>query len=614
MFFGKNKTSLKLIKQHPELLEGCEYHIIENSTNPKKIKIGSGITELFLRSPDGEEYLIEGNLSKIKQYFVPSKTYDNIDGKIFKVLRPVGNLLQNQLLKEVSACQYDEKIQLGHGISEQYFIQKNTDKVIKVYGNSNQIKNLFEEIIPIVPQIKKPIIPQTKVEIIEKVIIKETTPVIGEQGIKGDPGTKGDRGDRGERGERGEPGLQGIKGEKGDIGDIGPQGPKGEKGDIGPRGPQGQKGEKGDQGEIGPVGPMGPQGPRGIQGEKGDQGIPGQDGIQGPIGLQGPIGPQGIRGEKGEKGDRGSIGIQGIAGPRGEVGPEGPMGPSGRDGISPVVEAQYPLILEDGILSFDSEQVSKVLDKFKNDDIQKAINQMAQMATPGGGGAVDVALNGDKIIRSVNTMNFIGDNITITRRRKNVDISISGGSSTSGVSSIIPGTGITISPTGGTGDVTINATAVGTTYYYQSSLPTDSGITMGYRWMDSDTGIEYVYINDGNSSQWIQPTNTSTGSSTAVSILATTGVTGATYAALASDYYIGVSYAGPVTITLPSNPETGREIVVKDESGNAGNGVNRQITIVGATASQKIDNQNSAIINLDNAGLHFIYRNGWRII
>jgi hypothetical protein len=149
-------------------------------------------------------------------------------------------------------------------------------------------------------------------------------------------------------------------------------------------------------------------------------------------------------------------------------------------------------------------------------------------------------------------------------------------------------------------------------FYYQSASP--SGITQGDRWMDSDNGIEYVYINDGNSNQWIQPTNTSQASSTSVSILATTILTGATYSALSSDYYIGVSYAGPVTVTLPTNPETGREIVVKDESGNAGNGVNRQITIVGATASHKIDNQGSAIINLDNAGLHFIYRNGWRII
>jgi hypothetical protein len=80
------------------------------------------------------------------------------------------------------------------------------------------------------------------------------------------------------------------------------------------------------------------------------------------------------------------------------------------------------------------------------------------------------------------------------------------------------------------------------------------------------------------------------------------------------DYYIGVSYAGPVTVTLPTNPETGRQIVVKDESGNAGSGVSRYITIVGATASQTIDNQSSAILNINNGGLHFIYRNGWRII
>jgi hypothetical protein len=39
-----------------------------------------------------------------------------------------------------------------------------------------------------------------------------------------------------------------------------------------------------------------------------------------------------------------------------------------------------------------------------------------------------------------------------------------------------------------------------------------------------------------------------------------------------------------------------------------------QITITGYSATDKIDNQTSAIINLDYAGLHFIYRNGWRII
>ena len=40
-------------------------------------------------------------------------------------------------------------------------------------------------------------------------------------------------------------------------------------------------------------------------------------------------------------------------------------------------------------------------------------------------------------------------------------------------------------------------------FYYQSTPPT-AGITAGSRWMDSDTGAEYIYINDSSSTQWIQ--------------------------------------------------------------------------------------------------------------
>jgi hypothetical protein len=134
MFFGKNKTSLKLTKWHPQLPQGCEFFIVESLIFPKIIKVGSGLTQLFLRNSDGEEYLIEGNAKKIRDLFIPSKSYESVDGKIYKIKRPVGSFLQNELLKEVAPCQYDEKIQFGHGISEHYYIQKNTDKIIKFYG------------------------------------------------------------------------------------------------------------------------------------------------------------------------------------------------------------------------------------------------------------------------------------------------------------------------------------------------------------------------------------------------------------------------------------------------------------------------------------------------
>ena len=740
MFFGKNKTSLKLIKQHPELLSGCEYLILESSTNPKIINVGSGISKLYLRSPDGEEYLLEGNFNKIKDMFVPSKAYENMEGKLFKVIRPIASLMQNQMLKEIAPCQYDEKIQLGNGITEQYFIQKTTNKILKIYGNSNQIKNLFEEVVlskpkPVVTQAP---IQQTKVEIIEKVIVKETTPVVGAQGLQGEKGVKGDRGDRGEMGPRGPEGKQG---EIGPRGEIGPVGPKGERGIEGPKGNKGDKGDKGDRGEIGPQGVQGVQGIQGPQGERGIQGTPGidgKDGTQGQIGPQGEIGPQGIQGEKGEKGDRGPVGPQGPVGPRGEAGEIGPQGLPGKDGISPILNAEFPLAYKDGNLSFDSTHITKILDKFKNSDIQKAIDKFAVVSSTPGGGGLGALWNTTRIQKNISDINFTGAGVSVYQVGKGIRVDIPGGGSPPGglyVTSISAGAGITVDQA--TGDVTISATGSsggissvngltagatgnvnvkslingasvlslgatgsvllpngaklgnfynaggidlvaptgagayaglasndlnqfvsagdtevqigtdtngfgytwvfdkngalslpvngyikfpnGTTqgtapskFFYTSTSP--SGVTQGDRWMDSDNGIEYVYINDGNSQQWVQPTNTGGSSTTSISILATTTVTGSTYATLPSDYYIGVSYAGQVTVTLPVAPETGREIVVKDESGNAGNGVNRQITIVGATASHTIDNQSSAIINLDNAGLHFIYRNGWRII
>jgi hypothetical protein len=60
----KNKTSLKLSKPHPELVEGCEYHVVESVTNAKKIKVGVGISKVLLRNKQGEEFIIEGNATR----------------------------------------------------------------------------------------------------------------------------------------------------------------------------------------------------------------------------------------------------------------------------------------------------------------------------------------------------------------------------------------------------------------------------------------------------------------------------------------------------------------------------------------------------------------------
>ena len=676
MFFGKNKNSLKLIKDHPSLLMGATYHITESNSNAKIIKVGSGITQLYIRDEYGENYLLEGNANKIKELFQANMLFENMEGEIYKLKRPIGSLHQNVLIKEISAITADEKIYVGGGVTERYFIEKNNNKVIKFIGNSTQIKYLFEKVEPLVERKITPvkIIEKPVVRLVEKTIVREIIPQIGSQGFKGEighQGIPGEPGPLGEQGPKGESGTQGIQGQKGDQGERGVQGEPGLQGIQGKDGKQGIQGDKGDKGDQGDQGLVGPQGKQGVEGKQGKEGRIGPEGSVGPQGSAGSPGP---RGEKGAKGDRGPVGVQGPIGPRGEQGDSGLVGPQGPAGETPVIEAEYPLVFKENKISLDPKHVTQLLSKFKNTDIQKIVDEVGRMAIPGGGGLVAL-FNGQQISKYVGSINFTGSGVNVTSSGQRVTVDISGGGGGGGdVNQLIAGAGITLSPPGGTGSVTITnllslkavpgaiqfanddvndlaanpylkfdvnnstleipsilkLTGAGNvpayiefkdnTLQYTAAntftygLTASAGVTQGDRWMDSDNGIEYVYINDGNTNQWVQPTNTGGSSTTSISILATTTVTGSTYSALPSDYYIGVSYAGPVIVTLPINPETGREIVVKDESGNAGYGITRQITIVGATSAHKIDNQSSAIINLDNAGLHFIYRSGWRII
>jgi hypothetical protein len=87
----------------------------------------------------------------------------------------------------------------------------------------------------------------------------------------------------------------------------------------------------------------------------------------------------------------------------------------------------------------------------------------------------------------------------------------------------------------------------------------------------------------------------------------TTLVTGPTYVVQDEDYYLGVNYAGPVTIIVPETSDSGRTIVIKDESGNCST---NNITVDGT-----IDNDPGGfILAIDNGAIQLLFRNGWRII
>jgi len=87
----------------------------------------------------------------------------------------------------------------------------------------------------------------------------------------------------------------------------------------------------------------------------------------------------------------------------------------------------------------------------------------------------------------------------------------------------------------------------------------------------------------------------------------TTVVNSNTYVVLDSDYYIGVNNASYTTITLPSTPDSGRMVIIKDESGNA--------QLYPIKIDGNVDNDpGGAEIRINNGGVQLIYRNGWRIV
>lgn len=144
--------------------------------------------------------------------------------------------------------------------------------------------------------------------------------------------------------------------------------------------------------------------------------------------------------------------------------------------------------------------------------------------------------------------------------------------------------------------------------FYTSSAP--EGPNVGDRWIDSDTGEEFVYIYDGSGYQWVQPTVTPFFGG---ALGAAVSVTSSSYASAATDFYIGVSYVGAVAVTLPSSPQEGKAMVIKDEGGNAGD-PSGNITVSPGDMGDTIEGAPSISIKTNYGSVHIVYRSGWRIV
>jgi hypothetical protein len=85
-------------------------------------------------------------------------------------------------------------------------------------------------------------------------------------------------------------------------------------------------------------------------------------------------------------------------------------------------------------------------------------------------------------------------------------VSIGGGGGTSGTSGTSGG-GSGGTGTSGTSGLSGTSGTSGVGEYYIQAPPPPTATTLGARWYDLTTGIEYVWIDDGNTTQWVTPAN-----------------------------------------------------------------------------------------------------------
>jgi hypothetical protein len=150
----------------------------------------------------------------------------------------------------------------------------------------------------------------------------------------------------------------------------------------------------------------------------------------------------------------------------------------------------------------------------------------------------------------------------------------------------------------------------GLTYYVSASTPNNVTLISGDRWFNTDTGVEVVWIDDGDSQQWIQPFSVPGPLSPDVGYYATTGIT--TGQTLTWDKtYWGISANTQVNLILPTtSSKDGYYLIIKDESGICGNYRIRLTPSIGL-----IDGNNYVDMNINYMSLTCMSRGGnWYLI
>lgn len=147
------------------------------------------------------------------------------------------------------------------------------------------------------------------------------------------------------------------------------------------------------------------------------------------------------------------------------------------------------------------------------------------------------------------------------------------------------------------------------TYYVSASTPTGVSLISGDRWFNTSTGDELVWINDGDSSQWIQIC-CGIGGGIPENYHSVTGITTSETITWNKTYW-GISGSSNIDITLPSTSgKDGFYLIIKDEAGICGN-----YRIRLTPTSGTIDGNNYVDMNINFMSLTCLVRGGnWYLI
>lgn len=337
-------------------------------------------------------------------------------------------------------------------------------------------------------------------------------------------------------------GSQGTTGYTGSQGDVGYTGSKGDDGYVGADGYTGSRGDTGYTGSQGEIGYTGSQGEIGYTGSRGADGYVGADGY---TGSQGEIG---YTGSQGEIGYTGSQGVIGYTGSQGEIGYTGSKGADGNFGGASFYyqwdnETNVETVANGYVLLSNSNPVVANVMSISIFDRNSANIQSFIQTIDDSTSAIKGSV---KLTEESNTLNFVIYNIvdTHTDHSNHYDVPISyvAGSVTPPangtnivVSFLVNGDKGDIGYTGSKGDTgytgSIGYTGSKGTTYTANTAPTPA--VDGDTWWNTDTGIRYVYYDDGTSAQWVQE-----------SVMGPMGITGYTGSQGGLGYTGSIGYTG----------------------------------------------------------------------